>query len=217
MIGGFGDSIGMTDTGYEREGVTMATVGNGVLEIADGSGEGVNRDVGNIQETTKDLVTGALDATVVIDHSIFDGQTWENVGDLLPNLTKVAGDTWDAAANPLDTAGQAVSVVGDAIVKGTETAIQAVVDAGNIVMDFGRAVVESFTTKDITEKLTEMFENPAMKERLNTPGIKDELNLAKDIMDGQKSIDEVKQAIADNPDISQDTKDKIAQYKDIWK
>ncbi|MCM1323356.1 MAG: hemagglutinin repeat-containing protein [Acetobacter sp.] len=64
-------TIGIKDTGYEKEGVTHATIGKGNIEVADGSDiSGINRDITNVEEITKDQITGALDATVTLDNRV---------------------------------------------------------------------------------------------------------------------------------------------------
>ena len=63
--------ITITNQGSEKEGVTHATIGQGNIEIADGSDiSGINRDINNVEEITKDQITGALDATVTIDNRL---------------------------------------------------------------------------------------------------------------------------------------------------
>ncbi len=64
-------TVGIKDTGYEKEGITHATIGQGNIEVADGSDvSNINRDINNVQEITKDQITGALDATVTVDNRI---------------------------------------------------------------------------------------------------------------------------------------------------
>lgn len=67
-------TVGVTDTGYEKEGITRATIGSGEITYLDGSSvelASLNRDIGSIQSITKDMVTGALDASVTVDNRIF--------------------------------------------------------------------------------------------------------------------------------------------------
>ena len=102
-------TIGMTNTGQEREQITHATIGNGNITIAnteyDNNNQpltptplpqgardilaGLNRDVNNSQEITKDLITGALDGSMTIDNRVL----WQ-----LPNNILGAANT---AANIL--------------------------------------------------------------------------------------------------------------------
>jgi len=55
--------IGMQNTGSMKQGITRATIGLGNIVVAENSEsiEGLNRDIDNVQETTKDLTTGALE------------------------------------------------------------------------------------------------------------------------------------------------------------
>ena len=57
-------SLTLKDTGHNREQITRATIGAGVIEVAQGSDlTGLNRDTTKAQEITKDMTTGALDTT----------------------------------------------------------------------------------------------------------------------------------------------------------
>lgn len=64
-------SVTVTDKGSEKEGITHSTIGQGNIEIADGSDiSGINRDINKTETITKDEITGALDATVKIDNRV---------------------------------------------------------------------------------------------------------------------------------------------------
>ena len=57
-------SLTLKDTGHDREQITRATIGEGVIEVVQGSDlTGLNRDTTKAQEITKDMTTGTLDAT----------------------------------------------------------------------------------------------------------------------------------------------------------
>ena len=76
-------TIGLTNTGYESEGVTRATIGAGNITIKDGTSLAeLNRDINNVSETTKDLVTGALNGSFSIDNRMLTPNTngWRNIG-----------------------------------------------------------------------------------------------------------------------------------------
>ena len=64
----------MKDKGSEKEQITHATIGSGNIEIADGSGEGINRDVNKAEEITKDITTGALNGSFTIDDEWLSGE-----------------------------------------------------------------------------------------------------------------------------------------------
>ncbi len=71
-------TINIVDKGSVNESITHATIGQGNIEIADGSDiSGINRDVNKTETTTKDEITGALDATVSVDNRLLIGQVEE--------------------------------------------------------------------------------------------------------------------------------------------
>ena len=68
-------SLTLKDTGHDREQITRATIGAGVIEVAQGSDlTGLNRDTEMAQEITKDMTTGVLDATASIDNRVFTSE-----------------------------------------------------------------------------------------------------------------------------------------------
>ena len=72
-------SLTLKDTGHDREQITRATIGAGVIEVGgkvadDAELSGLNRDTSRAQEITKDLTTGALDATASIDNRVFTSE-----------------------------------------------------------------------------------------------------------------------------------------------
>jgi filamentous hemagglutinin len=90
-------NIGMTNTGSEKEGMTYATIGKGSITVGgveleddDNMLAGLNRDIDNVQELTKNELTGALDANLTINHAAFDAQTWQNLVDLPENALTAA-------------------------------------------------------------------------------------------------------------------------------
>ncbi|MCL1889038.1 MAG: hypothetical protein FWF99_00845 [Desulfovibrionaceae bacterium] len=89
-------TIGMTNAGDEKDGITRATIGSGDVEIADGSGGGINRDINRQQEITRDLLTGARNANLTIDKRWFSEKGRENI---LDTVVKLPQNTVDAAAN----------------------------------------------------------------------------------------------------------------------
>ena len=75
-------TFSVKDTGYEKEQETRATIGQGTIivggvEQTDDDLTGLNRDVNNAQEITKDMITAALDGSVTIDNRVFteEGRT----------------------------------------------------------------------------------------------------------------------------------------------
>ena len=95
-------TIGLTHTGQEREQITRATIGLGNITIANNTQSndsellaGLNRNVDKSQEITKDIITGALDASMTIDNRVFtsDGRSsiandFKNLGSNLHTLYK---------------------------------------------------------------------------------------------------------------------------------
>ena len=68
-------SLTLKDTGHDREQITRATIGAGVIEVAQGSDlTGLNRNTTKAQEITKDLTTGTLNATASIDNRVFTSE-----------------------------------------------------------------------------------------------------------------------------------------------
>ena len=88
-------TVGRTNKAYEIEGVTRATIGQGTLDIADGSGGNVNRDINKTQEITKDIITAASDYNVTIDNRLIDptgkGQkdAWNDLKDAAKNANQI--------------------------------------------------------------------------------------------------------------------------------
>ena len=77
-------SLTLKDTGHDREQITRATIGEGVIEVGgkvadDAELSGLNRDTSKAQEITKDLTTGALDATASIDNRVFSIEGWKSI------------------------------------------------------------------------------------------------------------------------------------------
>ena len=87
-------SLALNDKGYNKEQITHATIGKGVIEVAQGSDlTGLNRDTTKAQEITKDMTTGTLDTTANIDNRVFtsDGRAdivkqHENLGENLSQI-----------------------------------------------------------------------------------------------------------------------------------
>ena len=97
-------SLTLKDTGHDREQITRATIGDGVIEVGgkvvdDAELSGLNRDTTKAQEITKDLTTGTLDATASIDNRVFTSEGRAEIAreheGLGENVEKVAGDMWN--------------------------------------------------------------------------------------------------------------------------
>ncbi len=73
-------SLTLKDTGNDKEQITHATIGEGVIEVAQGSDlTGLNRDTSKAQEITKNMTTGTLDASASIDNRVFTSEGRANI------------------------------------------------------------------------------------------------------------------------------------------
>ncbi len=107
-------TIGLKNKGYEKEGVTKATIGQGNIEVADGSDiSGINRDIDNMDVITKDQITGALDATVTIDNRMFTEEGRKEIVDDISNMGENAAQT---AKNTAIDAGAGTKKIADGLI-----------------------------------------------------------------------------------------------------
>lgn len=108
-------TVGVTDKGSEKEGITQATIGKGNIEVADGSDiSDINRDVDNMEIITKDQITGALDAEVTIDNRLFtESGRKEIVDDILASPENTAKVIKDASIVLKSGTMSAVNTVAD--------------------------------------------------------------------------------------------------------
>ncbi|GHU88026.1 hypothetical protein AGMMS49941_11950 [Deferribacterales bacterium] len=75
-------TIGVTNTGHEKEGTTRATIGEGNIVVRDGSDiSGLNRDIDRAQTVERDTTTGALDGKLEIDSRLFTTAGQEEILD----------------------------------------------------------------------------------------------------------------------------------------
>lgn len=97
----------ITDNGYEKEGVTHATIGKGNIEVADGGDiSDINRDINKTETITKDQVTGALDVDLTINHSIVtDGpqKLVDDIADYPENMRDASGNLVQAGQQASDS------------------------------------------------------------------------------------------------------------------
>lgn len=78
-------TVGINHAGHETDGVTRATIGQGALDIADGSGGNVNRDINAVDIVVRDKTTGAIDAILTIDHRLFSEDGRKQIADEIAN------------------------------------------------------------------------------------------------------------------------------------
>ena len=93
-------TLSFKNTGNEQEQTTKATIGEGTINVSgnvinDGvviagsdpqSIEGLNRDMTNSQEVTKDQITGALDASVTIDNRLLTSEGRKDIANQFANV-----------------------------------------------------------------------------------------------------------------------------------
>lgn len=97
--------IVLQDQASEKTGITHATIGQGDIEIADGSDvSGLNRDVNNMNEIVSDKVTGALDVDLTIDNREFTEEGRKQINKDLEQ----AGGLVTAAKKMLDNINQEI-------------------------------------------------------------------------------------------------------------
>ena len=69
-------TLSMANNGYEKEQITRATIGSGIINITNNNNNqtqditSLNRDINKNQEITKDTITGALNIQTTIDNRI---------------------------------------------------------------------------------------------------------------------------------------------------
>ena len=69
-------TLSMANNGYEKEQITRATIGSGIINITNNNNNqtqditSLNRDINKNQEITKDTITGALNVQTTIDNRI---------------------------------------------------------------------------------------------------------------------------------------------------
>jgi hypothetical protein len=97
-------TITLKDTGEEKEQVTRATIGAGNITIngtqaTDAQLAGLNRDVDNTQEVTRDQITGALDGSITIDNRLLSEQGRTSIVKDFTNLTANIGQIAENITN----------------------------------------------------------------------------------------------------------------------
>ena len=83
-------TIGMQNSGYEKEQITRATIGQGEIITTDNSDlSSLNRDINKSQEITKDTITGALDFEVTFDNRLLNPNGgWQSIGKEKDNMKR---------------------------------------------------------------------------------------------------------------------------------
>jgi hypothetical protein len=109
-------TVGLTSNGHETEQATFATLGGGNITKKDGSAhntDGINRDLNNSQEITKDQQTAGLDATVTVDHRLASEEGRQNIAENFEDTAELAVQAGEAAAEGVDFIADEIAVLGD--------------------------------------------------------------------------------------------------------
>ena len=106
-------TLSMANNGYEKEQITRATIGSGIINITNNNNNqtqditSLNRDINKNQEITKDTITGALNIQTTIDNRII-GAIIGNEGaqdSLVKTITNAPGNTFETAKQLSDLTG----------------------------------------------------------------------------------------------------------------
>ena len=107
-------SLTLKDTGNDKEQITRATIGEGVIEVAGGSDlTDLNRDTSKAQEITKDITTGALDASASIDNRVFTSEGRADIVKQHENLGKNLSQIGNGLRNNIITKTIENTITGD--------------------------------------------------------------------------------------------------------
>ena len=107
-------SVSLKDKSYDKEQITRATIGEGVIEVAGGSDlTGLNRDTSKAQEITKDITTGTLDASASIDNRIFTSEGRADIVEQHENLGKNLSQIGNGLRNNIITKTIENTITGD--------------------------------------------------------------------------------------------------------
>lgn len=173
--------ITITNQGYEKEGVTYATIGKGNIEVADGSDiSGINRDINNVEEITKDQITGALDATVTIDNRLLglvvgntDGAkaVLDDITNLPDNALTHADNTRNLSGTLVDNIHQAEANIQNAF--GEDSAITTITNeilgTANAAIGAAGGVISTFMGDDKRSVLLKDGKVVTSEELTDTP------------------------------------------------
>ncbi|WP_428897777.1 hypothetical protein Dip518_001570 [Parelusimicrobium proximum] len=185
--------VSVKHEGQEKEQSTKATIGQGRIIIGGSEAteeqlEGLNRDVNASQEITKDMITGALDASLSVDLRMFTEEGREDIGEdfdkLGENLATAAAGVVDGTKN-LGLAGLAV---GETIVDGI---------TGNLADDKG--IIGTSKDKVNLMQATREYELQinAIKKNLEEKGIDPDSAQGKAVLDQARDETYKKYGVSD--------------------
>ena len=148
-------TVGINHAGHETDGVTRATIGQGTLDIADGSGGSVNRDINAVDIVVRDKTTGAIDATLTVDHRLFSEEGRKQIADEIANapenLKTIAEDVGKTLKVATDSAVKTLTEVAKALKPAERTKLYADVISATICEDYRKNALEIKEFPDITD------------------------------------------------------------------
>ncbi len=131
-------TLSMANNGYEKEQITRATIGSGIINITNNNNQtqditSLNRNINKNQEITKDTITGALNIQTTIDNRII-GAIIGNEGaqdSLVKTITNAPGNTFETAKQLSDLTG---------MIPGSPVWVSRYIDANNIEIKNGEPI-----------------------------------------------------------------------------
>ncbi len=137
--------------GHDKEGITRATMGEGTLIVRDEDSDknsdlaGLNRDTDNVQEITRDEITGGLDAELTLDHRLVTER----------GRMEIARDVSTTLGMPQDMVTSVIKVLGD-----------------RKITELGVLIHEHGLTRKLTEEIKRFPEYDALRKILaDTMGV----------------------------------------------
>ncbi|MCX5781288.1 MAG: hemagglutinin repeat-containing protein [Elusimicrobia bacterium] len=159
-------TVGLKNSANEKEQITKATIGEGTVILNEANDlSGVNRDLSNTQETTKDQITRALDGNVTVDNRVFTEAGREAIVKDFKDLGKNVNQIGKGLTNNV-----VVQSVKNAVTDKKTNIIEAVKD---YVRD-DKKIQEIQESKELTDKLNGLTNE-------NAEGVQDSLQKTADI------------------------------------
>ncbi|AKL98220.1 hypothetical protein [Endomicrobium proavitum] len=180
-------TLTLKNTGEEKEQITKATIGNGTIIISgveqtENDLQGLNRNTETTQETTKDIITGALDASATIDNRALLGFIKTEVKD---KDGKVIGYTtgYQSIANDFANLDTNLAQIGKGLTNNivTQSIKNALLDSETNIIEAALKYIED------DKKAAEIQANKELTDKLNgltnyeAEGVRDALQETADI------------------------------------
>ncbi|WP_428897775.1 hemagluttinin repeat-containing protein [Parelusimicrobium proximum] len=163
------NTLGGTISGYDKEQLTKATIGEGTI-IIDGEEqeaedlEGLNRDLDATQVITRDEETGGLDAEITVSNDWFT-----RPGDKIKNIIDLPENLWDASGALSEKAIEAASKVKGGIGLLLGVVVEEKANAAMRQTKVAFAELEKQTKENIEKELKGMSEEEAKEKGLLKP------------------------------------------------